>query len=82
VQYASSSPLVILGLWSRPGRMIALRSGNPLALGVCEGRVYLGSLKEGLPGKVLEVPDGGGADFTVSGMKAIKFKRNAEQLPF
>jgi glucosamine 6-phosphate synthetase-like amidotransferase/phosphosugar isomerase protein len=82
VQYASGSPLVMLGLWSRPGRMVALRSSNPLALGVCEGRVYLGSLPEGLPGKVLEVPDGGGADFTASGMKAIKFKRNAESLPF
>ncbi len=82
VQYASGSPLVMLGLWSRPGRMIALRSGNPLALGVCEGRVYLGSLKEHLPGNVLEVPDGGGADFTRAGMKAIKFSRNIEALPF
>jgi glucosamine 6-phosphate synthetase-like amidotransferase/phosphosugar isomerase protein len=82
VQYASGSPLVMLGLWSRPGRMIALRSGNPLALGVCEGRVYLGSLVQGLPGKVLELPDGAGADFTATGMKSIKFKRNAEALPF
>ena len=62
--------------------MIALRSGNPLALGQCDGRVYLGSLKEGLPGKVLEVPDGGGAEFTAAGMKAIKFSRNADSLPF
>jgi len=82
VQYASGSPLAMLGLWSRPGKMVALRSGNPLALGVCEGRVYLGSLTEKLPGDVLEVPDGGGVDFTAGGMRTIKFRRNTRQLPF
>lgn len=82
VQYASGSPLVMLGLWSRPGRMVALRSGNPLALGVCDGRVYLGSLMDGLPGKVVEVPDGGGVEFTASAMKSFKFVRNAKALAF
>lgn len=80
VQYASGSPLVMMGLWSRPGRMIVLRSGNPLAMGICKGRVYLGSLKEDLPGKVLAIPDGGGVDFTADGMKTIKFTRNAQRV--
>jgi hypothetical protein len=80
VQYASGLPLVLLGLWSRPGRMVALRSGNPLSMGICKGRVYLGSLEEGLPGKVVDVPDGGGVDFTVDRMKTFEFARNASGL--
>jgi hypothetical protein len=76
VQYASGSPLVFLGLWSRPGRLIALRSGNPLSLGICKGRVYIASLQEQLPGKVVQVPNNQGIDFTASGMKTIKFSRN------
>jgi glucosamine 6-phosphate synthetase-like amidotransferase/phosphosugar isomerase protein len=81
VQYASGSPLVLLGLW-KPGRLIALRSGNPLSLGVCKGRVYLGSLRTDLPGDILELKDGQGVDLTKDGAKMIKFTRNVESLPF
>src|SRR5437868_2018804 len=44
VREAAASPLVMLGLWNRPGRMIAIRAGNPLSIGLCEGRAYFGSL--------------------------------------
>lgn len=77
VQYASGSPLVFLGVWSRPGRLIALRSGNPLSMGLCKGRVYLGSLQEALPGKVVQVKDNSGVDFADGLLKDFKFTRNA-----
>jgi glucosamine 6-phosphate synthetase-like amidotransferase/phosphosugar isomerase protein len=50
------TPLVLLGLW-KPGRLIAARQGNPLHTGTTGRGVYLASLAEGLPGKVVEVAD-------------------------
>jgi glucosamine 6-phosphate synthetase-like amidotransferase/phosphosugar isomerase protein len=63
-----AGPLVLLGLWSRPGRLVAVRSGNPLHLGeVGDGAgasFYLGSLPDGLPGKVAAVEDRSVLEFT------------------
>ena len=50
------SPLVVLGLW-KPGRLVAVRQGNPLSIGVAADGFYLGSLPFGLPGKVSPMPD-------------------------
>lgn len=68
-QIAGEKALALLGLWNRPGRMIAIRSGNPMSIGWCQKRVYIGSLPEGLPGKVTEVFDQSGIEFTTKGMK-------------
>jgi len=76
VQYASGSPLVMLGLWKTPGRLIALRSGNPLSLGLCKGSAYIASLQEELPGRVVQVPNDSGVDFSTTDMKEFKFTRN------
>jgi glucosamine 6-phosphate synthetase-like amidotransferase/phosphosugar isomerase protein len=75
VQTVGGSPLVMLGLWSRPGRLMALRNGNPLSLGMVDDgqRVYLGSLREGLPGKIVDVSDGDCVDFSATGMKTVSF---------
>ena len=73
---AMDSPLAMLGLWSRPGRMIAVRAGNPLHVGRVKGgeRYYLGSLSEGLPGKVWSVKDGTGLEFTPHGMRKLELE--------
>jgi glucosamine--fructose-6-phosphate aminotransferase (isomerizing) len=81
VQEVSGSPLVMLGLWSRPGRLIAIRDGNPLSLGLCNGRAYLGSLADGLPGKVVEVEDQSGLDIGASAIKSFTFKRASMDAP-
>lgn len=50
------SPLVVLGLW-KPNKLVAVRAGNPLHVGVTAGGFYLGSLADGLPGAVSEIAD-------------------------
>jgi glucosamine 6-phosphate synthetase-like amidotransferase/phosphosugar isomerase protein len=50
------SSLVMLGLW-KPGRVIAVRQGNPLHVGATPRGYYLASLADGLPGKVKLLPD-------------------------
>ena len=57
--------LTMLGVWGRPGKLIAIRNGNPLHVGEANGgeRYYLASLPEGLPGKVSAVPDRSGLEF-------------------
>jgi glucosamine 6-phosphate synthetase-like amidotransferase/phosphosugar isomerase protein len=51
-------PLVLLGLWSRPGRMVAARrGGQPLHAGGTAGGTYLASLPDALPGRVVAFPD-------------------------
>jgi glucosamine 6-phosphate synthetase-like amidotransferase/phosphosugar isomerase protein len=53
---AGQRKLVMLGLW-KPGRLVAVRHGNPLHLGETSRGYYLGSLASGLPGNVSELPD-------------------------
>jgi glucosamine 6-phosphate synthetase-like amidotransferase/phosphosugar isomerase protein len=52
-----NSPLVLLGLWPRPDRLVAIRRGNPLHYGKTEHGFYLASLATGLPGEVFAVKD-------------------------
>jgi glucosamine 6-phosphate synthetase-like amidotransferase/phosphosugar isomerase protein len=58
------SPLVILGLWPRPDRLVAVRRGNPLHCGEADEGVYLASLPDGLPGEVRPIADGTACLFT------------------
>jgi len=50
--------LVMLGVWPRPGRLIAVRAGNPLQSAEAEEGAYFASLADGLPGSPAAVPDG------------------------
>jgi glucosamine 6-phosphate synthetase-like amidotransferase/phosphosugar isomerase protein len=53
-----AQPLVLLGLWPRPDRLVAVRRGNPLHYGRTEQGYYLASLADGLPGQVRPLQDG------------------------
>lgn len=70
-------PLVMLGLWSRPARMVVIRHGNPLSVGMIGGgeRYYLGSLADKLPGDVMEVRDRSGFELTANCVDMIRFPR-------
>jgi glucosamine 6-phosphate synthetase-like amidotransferase/phosphosugar isomerase protein len=57
-------PVVLLGLWPRPRRMIAARNGNPLSLGIAREGRYLASLPHGLPGRPVSLGDGDLIEFT------------------
>jgi glucosamine 6-phosphate synthetase-like amidotransferase/phosphosugar isomerase protein len=62
--FARPQPLVLLGLWPRPDRLVAIRKGNPLHVSLTEQGYYLASLADGLPGKVLQFRDGAACLFT------------------
>lgn len=74
VREAWDGPMVMLGLWSRPNRLVAFRDGNPLHIGKVKNgkRYYFASLAEGLPGEVKRVKDGSGLEFTVKGMRRLR----------
>lgn len=59
---AAERPLVMLGLW-KPGRLIAVRHGNPLCIGETDRGTYLASLPGGVPNAV-EMPNNKGRLFT------------------
>jgi hypothetical protein len=65
--------LVVLGVWGRPARLVAVRAGNPLSVGMVEGgeRYYLGSLPDELPGKVSEIADRTGVEFGPNAVTAF-----------
>lgn len=60
------APNVLLGLW-RPGRVIAVRNGNPLHYGIAREGVYLASLSSGLPGVVKMIADAQAVEFRCKG---------------
>jgi glucosamine--fructose-6-phosphate aminotransferase (isomerizing) len=66
VKTTPPAKLVVLGLWNRPRRMVAIRRGNPLSLGITDGGYYFGSLAAGLPGDVQEIEDGSALQFSPS----------------
>ena len=59
---ASGRDLVMLGLW-KPGKLVAVRSGNPLHCGETGRGYYLASLADGLPGDVSELADNQAVEF-------------------
>jgi glucosamine 6-phosphate synthetase-like amidotransferase/phosphosugar isomerase protein len=50
-------PLVMLGVWSKPARLLFVRRGNPLCFSQTEVGGYFGSLRGQLPGEARAVPD-------------------------
>jgi glucosamine 6-phosphate synthetase-like amidotransferase/phosphosugar isomerase protein len=54
---ATDGPLVILGLWRNPTRLLIVRNGNPLSFGETDGGYYFASLPEELPGPVTSIND-------------------------
>jgi glucosamine--fructose-6-phosphate aminotransferase (isomerizing) len=75
-------PLVMLGVWTHPARLVAVRRGNPLSIGEVNGgeQFYLGSLPAGLPGKVAEVPDRTVVEFTPTTMTKYDVKGEPSRL--
>jgi glucosamine 6-phosphate synthetase-like amidotransferase/phosphosugar isomerase protein len=67
--FAARSPLVLLGLWPRPDRLVAIRRANPLHSGRTEQGYYLASLAEGLPGDVRALGEGTAHLFTGKGVR-------------
>jgi glucosamine 6-phosphate synthetase-like amidotransferase/phosphosugar isomerase protein len=61
----AEGPLVVLGLWADPIRLVVCRRGNPLWFGQGPRGCYLGSFPEHLPGQPTEVPDGRSYQFSV-----------------
>ena len=52
------TPLVMLGLWARPHRLVIVRRGNPLSVGKTKVGTYFASLPDALPGQVSQFADG------------------------
>jgi glucosamine 6-phosphate synthetase-like amidotransferase/phosphosugar isomerase protein len=67
--FGGEQPLVLLGLWPRPDRMVAVRRGNPLHIGRTEQGLYLASLADGLPGEVHAIKDHTARLFTRKGVQ-------------
>lgn len=69
---AHRSPLVMLGLWNRPARLVLARAGNPLSIGKCKnGRFYFASLPDKLPGEVSAVEDGSVWEFSATKLRRV-----------
>lgn len=50
-------PLVMLGLWTRPARLVVVKRGNPLHQGLTKAGTYFASLPDELPGKPTSIRD-------------------------
>jgi glucosamine 6-phosphate synthetase-like amidotransferase/phosphosugar isomerase protein len=57
-------PLVLLGLWPRPARLVAIRQGNPLHFSPMSEGLYLASLADGMPGNACSLKDNTACLFT------------------
>lgn len=53
----AEGPLVVLGLWQNPTRLLVVRNGNPLSFSHTADGVYFASLPYDLPGKVHTLKD-------------------------
>ena len=50
-------PMAVLGIWTKPNRMLVIRSGNPLHFCSLGDGLYFASLPNGMPGKRWSLPD-------------------------
>ena len=71
--FGAPQPLVLLGLWPRPDRLVAVRQGNPLHIAKTKHGYYLASLADGLPGVVKEVADDSALELTGKGITHVSF---------
>jgi len=55
---AAEGPLALLGVWTRPARLLLVRRGNPLWVGETRTGAYFGSLPGELPEGARPVPEG------------------------
>ncbi len=55
---ATEGPLAMLGVWSRPARLLVVRRGNPLWVGATRIGAYFGSLPGELPAIPQPISDG------------------------
>ena len=62
---ATTHDAVVLGLWSRPARLVMIRRGNPLRMGHCKSGWYFGSLDAGLPTNSTNILDDTTRLFTI-----------------
>jgi len=67
--FGRPQPLVLLGLWPRPDRLVAVRHGNPLHFSKAEQGFYLASLADGLPGHPSALKDRTACLFTRKGVR-------------
>jgi hypothetical protein len=56
--FSREQPLVMLGLWNRPARMVVIRRGNPLHAASAEEGIYLASLPDAMPGRPTPIKNG------------------------
>jgi glucosamine 6-phosphate synthetase-like amidotransferase/phosphosugar isomerase protein len=54
----AEGPLVLLGVWTRPARLLLVRRGNPLWVGENKSAAYFGSLPGELPDGARAIPEG------------------------
>lgn len=67
----SEGPLAMLGLWNRPGRLIAARRGNPLHVASTSDGIYFATLADSLPGKAEAMRDGSAVEFGIERGKIV-----------
>lgn len=77
-EIASPRAAVVLGLWTHPMRLIAVRRGNPLCWGRAKSGIYMASLPGGLPSNRRDVKDGNVLEFRI-GEGEIRI--HAEEIP-
>lgn len=63
--------LAMMGLWSRPGLLVAGRRGNPLHFGHHGTGTYLATLRDGMPGKATPMAEGKVVQFARSNGKIV-----------
>lgn len=49
VNLTTPGPLVVLGLWARPAKLVVVKRGNPLQISETETGTYIASLSDGMP---------------------------------
>jgi glucosamine 6-phosphate synthetase-like amidotransferase/phosphosugar isomerase protein len=70
VEQLAGRGAVVLGLWNRPRKLVAVRAGNPLHLAETDGGYYMGSVNGGFPEEtdVFAVQDHTAICFTCRGI--------------
>lgn len=77
----TQGPLAIMSLWSRPGKMITARRGNPLHYSSTSDGLYMATLPDALPGGARCMLNDAAIEFSIKGAgKRGKIESNAVEL--